>query len=534
MAAEASDRSAFAPFRSRAFRYLWLAIVVSSIGGMAQTTGAQWLFVNDPNAATIVSLIQTASMLPMMILSLPAGVLADAFDRRSLLIGVQVYAVVVSSMLALFTYLGKMPPLLLLAFTFAVGSGMALQVATWPPLISELVPRSHLAAATRLDMVSVNVARAAGPAIAGLIIARAGVAPVFAFTATCVTVLLGVLLVWRRRMPSTGPRERFLPALRAGGRYVWHEPVVRLILGRLAMFVAPGSALWALLPVIARQQLGLDAGGFGLLYAALGSGAVIGALTLGWVKRRLSSNMVVTVAMTIYGVGIAVVMLSGSLWTAMPVLVVAGYRWTAVASVLVSEMQLFLPGWVRGRALAVYSMTFTGVMALTSPVWGLGAQVAGLRYAMWAAAALVLLGAGIGQLVRVPDNEGVDQRPIRIWDDAAHARPLAPEVGPVVIEIDFRVPTHHQEEFLTAMQSLRRSRLRNGATHWGLHRVLEQPETYVEQFTVSSWQEHLLTHEVRLTVADQTVEQRVLRYATGEPRSRHLLPPDAEVPDPER
>ena len=232
--------------------------MLSSVGSWAQTVGAQWLFINDPNAATIVSLVQTAATLPMVLFALAAGVLADAFDRRRLMLWVQVYFVVVAVLLTVLTALDAMPPLLLLAFTFALGMGMAVQLPTWQPLITELVPRSHIAAATRLDMVSVNVARAIGPAIAGIVIASFGVPPVFAINAACTLFLIAALLAWRRPVATaTRARERFLPALRAGGRYVRHEPVVRLILLRLAVFVAPATAMWALLPLIANRQLGL-------------------------------------------------------------------------------------------------------------------------------------------------------------------------------------------------------------------------------------------------------------------------------------
>jgi len=244
MEPESPPTGALAPFRSRVFLWLWLGVVISSIGSWSQTVGAQWLFINDPNAATIVSLVQTASALPMVLLALVGGVLSDAFDRRRLMIWVQVYFVVVASMLSLLSSMHLVPPLLLLAFTFAIGVGNAIQLPTWQPLITELVPRSQIAAATRLDMVSVNVARAVGPAIAGLVIAAFGVPPVFAFNAACTLFLILALLAWRREPKiEVRARERFLPALRAGGRYVLHEPVVRLILVRLAMFIAPATAM---------------------------------------------------------------------------------------------------------------------------------------------------------------------------------------------------------------------------------------------------------------------------------------------------
>ncbi len=362
---------ALAPLRRRWFFWLWSGMVVASVGAWAQMVGAQWLFVNDPNAATIVPLVQTATTLPMMLLALPAGVLADAFDRRWLMFAVQVYLVIVATLLAVLTAKGLMPPALLLAFTFAVGAGQAVIAPTWQALITELVPRRELAAATRLDMVSVNVARAAGPALAGVLIARWGVPWVFAMTAAAAAVLAVVLLAWRRPTTTSGERDPFLPALVAGGRYVRNEPTVRRILARFAAFVVPACAVWALLPLIASQQLGLSANGYGLLFAALGSGAVLAALGLGRVKTRLSSNAIVGAAAVGFGVAFAALALVPGLWAALPLLVVCGFAWTATVSSVISELQLFLPSWVRARALAIFLMVFLGSQAFAAPVWGL-------------------------------------------------------------------------------------------------------------------------------------------------------------------
>lgn len=523
--------SAFAPFRRRAFRWLWIGVLVSSIGGWSQMVGAQWLFVNDPNAATIVPLVQTATTLPMMMLALPAGVLADAFDRRWLLFGVQLYAIAVSVLLAALTALGLMPPMLLLAFTFAVGAGMALMLPTWQPLISELVPREQLAAATRLDMVSVNLSRAVGPAIAGFLIARSGVPMVFAFNAACAILLAVVLWLWRRERPSFGRRERFLPALRAGGRYVRHEPVVRLIILRLILFVLPATAVWALLPLIASRHLGLDAGGYGLLFAALGIGAVAGALTVGEIKRHVSSNAIVGLAALVFAAGLAGVMVGGSLWAALPLLVLAGYGWTATASVLVSELQLFLPSWVRARALAVYMMAFTGSQAIVSPLWGLLTQYAGLSTAIWVASALVAASAGVGLVVRVPDSPAVDRAAVTYWGDAPLLEDIE-DVGPVAVRVEYEVTPDREGEFIEAMQDLRRSRLRSGALRWELYRLAEQPRRFVEQFTLGSWEEHLHQHAARLTAEDQLIEARAFALATHTPVGRHLVPPSARLAPP--
>jgi MFS family permease len=275
-AARTAESAPWAPFRNRAFRWLWIGVLISWTGTWMQTLGAQWLVVDQPNAAALVSLVQAAITLPVMMLALPGGVLADSFDRRWLLFVIQVYFFVVGILLAVLTAAGQMPPALLIAFTFLLGAGAAVQLPTWAATVPELVPRTQLRAASRLDLVSVNVSRAVGPALAGVVIAHFGGVPVvFALNAASVIFLAVALLLWRRSSPAPSSRERFVPALRAGGRYVWHEPVVRRIMLRAILFVAPAMGLWALLPVIASQHLGVGADGYGALFAALGTGAIL-------------------------------------------------------------------------------------------------------------------------------------------------------------------------------------------------------------------------------------------------------------------
>lgn len=515
-----------APFRRRAFAWLWLGVVIASVGMWGQLVGAQWLFIDDPNAATIVPLIQSAMTLPMMLLALPSGVLADAFDRRWLLFGVQVYFIVVSLLLAALTALGLMPPALLLTFVFALGAGQALLAPTWQAMISELVPREELAAATRLDMVSVNVSRAAGPALAGLVIAVAGVPWVFALNALAVCVLAAVLLAWRRPLVVGAERERFLPALRTGGRYVRHEPVVRRILLRFGLFVVPASAVWALLPLIANRQLGLAADGYGLLFAALGAGAVAGALGLGGIKQRLSSNAVLTLAGVVFGLAFAAVAWLGDAWLAIPLLLLCGFGWTATVAIVISEIQLFVPGWVRARAIAIYMMVFLGCQSLGSPIWGVLTQYAGLRTAILVAAALVGVSVAAGFALRVPDNDDLDKTPSAYWGAPQVAVEPHPDAGPVLISIQYEVSEENEPEFLTAMQDMRRSRLRSGATRWDLYRVGEEPCLLVEQFVVPSWREHQRQHDGRLTAEDEALEEAAFGFVAGTPRAQHLLPAD--------
>ena len=520
------DSSPWAPLGQRAFRWLWLGMFIGYIGVWMQTVGAQWLLVDAPNAATLVSLVQAAMTMPVMLLALPGGVLADSFDRRWLLFTVQVYFFVVAILLAVLTAAGLMPPALLLALTFALAIGAAVQLPTWQAMIPELVPRTQLRAASRLDMVAVNVGRSVGPALAGLVIAATGVPVVFALNAFSVIFLALALLFWRR--PPAGSqdrRERFVPALRAGGRYVWHEPIVRRILLRVILFIAPGMVLWALLPLIASQNLGLGAAGYGALFGALGAGAIVAALVLGRVRDRLSTNGLLITAGIVFAAALALIVLVSNFFAALPILLFAGLAWTAVISTLIAELQLFLPVWVRARGLAIYLVTFTGSMTVGALIWGLVAEGFGLQLTFFAAAVVMLGGVVAGLFRRVPETGHLDREPAIYWPEARLAFDPEPDTGPVLVTVEYTVAPDREGDFLEAMGRLQRSRRRTGATRWELYRDGDQPARFIELFSVPSWEEHLRQHEGRLTGADREIEEAALAFSDPPARAEHLLPP---------
>jgi MFS family permease len=521
------ESSPWAPLRRRAFRWLWLGVLIGWIGYWMQTVGAQWLLVDAPNAAALVSLVQAANSLPLMLLALPGGVLADSFDRRWLLFTVQAYALLLGILLAALTAARQMPPALLLAFTFALGVRVAVQLPTWGASMPELVPRTELRAAARLDLAGVNVSRAVGPAVAGVVIAHlGGVAVVFALNALSVVFLAIALLYWRRPQPGLEiRRERFMPALRAGGRYVWHEPVVRRILLRTIIFAAPAMALWALLPLVASQRLGVDADGYGAMFGALGLGAILGALVLGRVTDRLSTNGTLSAAGVLYAAALAVVVLVPSFPAALATLVLAGLAWMAATSTLQAELQLVLPAWVRARGFAIYTVIFGGGQTGGALLWGLVAERAGLRPTVLLAAVVMLAGAVAGLFWRVPETGHVDPQPAVYWPDAALAFDPEPDTGPVLVAVRYTVTPQRQAAFLEAMDHLRRSRRRTGATRWELYRDAEHPDRFIEMFTVASWEEHLRQHEGRLTGSDQEVEEAALGFSDPPARGEHLLPP---------
>ncbi|MFL6043641.1 MAG: MFS transporter [Propionibacteriaceae bacterium] len=520
------ESSAWAPLAQRAFRWLWFGVFLTYIGTWMQTVGAQWLLVDAPNAATLVSLVQAAMTLPVMLLALPGGVLADSFDRRWLLFTVQVYFFTVGTVVTVLTAVGLMPPALLIALTFAFAMGAAVQLPTWQSMIPGLVPRTQLGAATRLEMVGVNVARSVGPALAGLVIAAVGVPVVFGLNALSVVFLAIALISWRRPLAnSVDRRERFVPALRAGSRYVWHEPVVRRILLKVMLFIPAGVALWALLPLIANQRLGLGAAGYGALFGALGTGAVAAALVLGRLRDHLSTNGLLAVGGIVFAGAMVLLVLISNFLAALAILIFAGLAWTAVISTLNAELQLFLPVWVRARGLAIYMVTFTGSMTVGALVWGLVAEGVGLQLTFFAAAAVMLGGVITGFFWRVPETGHLDREPAIYWPEARLAFSPEPDTGPVMVTVEYTVAPEREAAYLEAMDRLRKSRRRSGATRWELYRDGDRPDRFIELFSVPSWDEHVRQHEGRLTGADQEVEEAALAFSDPPPRADHLLPP---------
>jgi MFS family permease/quinol monooxygenase YgiN len=504
---------------------LWLAVLVSSIGTWMQTVGAQWLLVGLPNAATLVSLVQTADTLPDVLLAFPAGALADAFDRRRLLIILQLVQVAFGTGLTALTLTGHMTAPLLLGFTFALGGASAMTVPPYQALIPELVPREQLPSASALGGISINLARAIGPAIAGLLIAQVGVGVVFGINTATFLLLIVVLLVWRRPLAAAAQApERFLPALRAGGRYVRYSPITRRILLRLGLFIAPAMAIWALLPLVAAQLLHLGAGGYGILLGALGGGAVAGALALPRFTSRLSSNRLLAGGSIVYAAAMAALVVARHPLPAFLVLLPAGAAWVMVLSNLNALIQVFLPNWVRARGLAAYQIVQFGSQAVAALVWGLVATWTSLVTAFLLAAAALVLATVTMLLWPLYDIRGLNRDAAVVWADPVLGIEPEADAGPVLVTNTYTVRPELQNRFLEAMRDLRLSRLRTGAIRWELYRDGAAPDRFVEEYTVPSWEEHLRQHHGRLTGADVELERRVDQLSDPPPRAAHLFP----------
>jgi MFS family permease len=521
--------STWVPLRNATFRALWIAVLVSNIGTWMQTVGAQWLLLHSPHAAILVSLVQTADTAPDFLLAPIGGVLSDTLDRRRLLLGVQIVLTIAGIVLTALTIAGQMPPALLLTFTFLFGASSVIQTPAYQALVPDLVSRSELPAASALSSIGINIARAVGPAFAGIVIAWTGVAAVFALNAVSFAIFAVVLLVVRLPERRTSDlHEPFVPALRAGGRYVRYAPAVRRILLRAALFIVPASALWALLPLIADRRLDLGPDGYGVLLGALGIGAIGGALLLPRIRARLSTTTSLVAASVLYGATLAGVVLVRVVVVDLVMLFVAGAAWVDVLATVNAELQLFLPGWVRARGLSIYQTVLFGSQAVGATMWGIVADGIGLVPTFLAAAVVMIAGAATARFWPLIDTSGLDRSTVSYWPEPQLV--LVPDrEAPTVVQSTYTVAPEDEERFLRAMIRVRRSRLRTGAIRWGLYRDGQKPDVFVELYVVPSWEEHMRQHSDRLTGADQRFEADADAMSHPPPDTAHLIA--AELPE---
>jgi MFS family permease len=529
-AESAPAASPWSPFRHTVFTVLWMATVVSNIGTWMQNAAAGWLMTGLDPDPLIVSLVQVASALPMFLFGLPAGAMADILDRRRLLIAMQVVLTVLTAALALLVGLQRVTPLTLLAFTFAAGVGATLIAPAWQAIVPQLVPRSNLKPAVALNSVGINISRAIGPALAGIIIGVLGLAAPFWLNALSNLGVIAALVWWRP--PPQGkrhlPAEHFASALRVGLRHTRHNPHLSATLVRAAGFFLFASAYWALLPLVARNQV---AGGpelYGLLLGAIGVGAVAGAFVLPRLGARLGPNWLVAGGTIGTAIALALFGLAREPLAALAASVIAGLSWIAVLATINVSAQVALPVWVRGRGLAMFVTVQFGAMSLGSFVWGKAAGMAGLPVAHFIAAAGALLAIPLLWRWKLQTGEGLDMTPSMHWPAPLMAHPLEEERGPVLTTIAYRVDNARRDAFLAAIGALAQQRRRDGAYGWHVFEDAAEEGRFVEVFYSASWVEHLRQHE-RVTQADREVQERINAFHTGagRPAVTHLVGPAA-------
>jgi len=524
MAAE-QPSSAWSPLKYRMFRALWSASLVSNIGTWMQNVGGVWLMSSLSPSPFLVALMQTATSLPVFLVGLPAGALADIVDRRRLLLFTQGLMLVAAGLLSAATIADAIDASGLLALTFILGLGTALNTPTWQAIMPDLVPRRDLPAAVALNGVTINVGRAAGPALGGAIVAASGPGAVFLLNALSFIGVLVVVYRWpAKTVESVLPAERLLGATRAGLRYVWHAPELQAVLVRAAVFIAAGSALWALLPVLVRHELGLGAAGFGLLLGCIGLGAIGGATLLPRLRGKYSLDHALVGATVMFALVTGALAWLTNLVALAALMVAGGVAWIMLMASFNTAAQNTVPTWVRARALGAYLLVFQGGLALGSVLWGALAARAGTRAALVIAAAALV--GGLAATLRWPMSSGasLDLRPSLRWPEPRIEIEARADEGPVLVTIQYRVDPEKGNDFVAALHALGRVRRRDGAIQWGVFHDTADPARYVETFLVESWVEHLRQHQ-RGTIADRAIEEaaRAFHVGAAPPQTDHLI-----------
>lgn len=517
--------SALAPFQHGIFRAVWGASLVSNFGGLIQGVGAAWMMTQIATSPYQVALVQASTTLPIMLFALVAGAIADSFNRRKVMLVAQTFMLVVSLLLTLVTWAGMITPWSLLAFTFLIDCGTALNSPSWQASVGDMVPRAKVPAAVALNSMGFNLTRSVGPAIGGIIVAAAGAAAAFAANAVSYIGLIFVLARWKPQLPvSTLPRESLGAAMGAGLRYVAMSPNIGKVLVRGLVFGFTAISVLALLPLVARDVIKGGALTYGILLGAFGIGAVGGALISVRLRRMLSSETMVRAAFAGFAVCALDCAVSDQAWLTAIGLLAGGACWVIALSHFNVTTQMATPRWVVGRVMSIYQTATFGGMALGSWIWGVVADAHGAETALVAASVTMLAGAAIGLLLPLPQQASLNLDPLNRWTEPMLALDLKPRSGPIAIMIEYIIRDEDIAEFLAVMTERGRIRRRDGARNWVLARDLERPDTWIESYHTPTWLEYI-RHNKRATHADAVVGERIRALHSGgePPRVRRMI-----------
>jgi predicted MFS family arabinose efflux permease len=516
---------AWAPFRDRTFAVIWAATVVSNIGGWMYNVASGWLMTSlDPNPL-IVSMVQVANSLPMFLFAIPAGALADIVDQRRLLIFGEAAITITSTAFAALVWLHLITPVTLLLFSFVVTVGSAITAPGWQAVVPRLVPRSELPAAVAANSVGINVSRAVGPAIGGVIAGAFGIAAPFWLNAFSNVGVIAALVRWRppRKSGAPLPPEPFGNAVRTGLRHARYNAHLSATLMRTIGFFVFASAYWALLPLVARSRIAGGPALYGILLGAIGASAVGGAFVLRPLRARLGADRLLSFATLATSVATGLFAVAHDPVTAVAASLIAGASWIAAVSSLNVSAQVALPEWVRGRGLAVYVTVMFGALTAGSALWGELAAVIGLPGALLAAAVGAIIAIPVTWRWKLQTGAMVDLSPSMHWPAPVTTHAIEPDRGPVLVTIEYHIDPANREPFLRALGRGARERRRDGAYNWGVFEDPAKDGRFIETFLTDSWLEHLRQHE-RVTKADRLLEQAVCRFQIGDgPKTTHLI-----------
>jgi len=519
--------SAWSPLRYRVYRALWIALLVSNIGTWMQAVGAAWLMVQLNASPAVVALVQTATYLPVVLLGVLAGAAADLFERRRLLLVTQTIMLAAAGVLAVLSAADLVTPILLLLLTFALGVGATLNAPAWQAIQPEIVPREELKQAVTLGGANVNLGRAIGPAVGGVLIVLAGPWLVFALNAASFAFVLYVLWRWKRPIEEeVGPPEGFAGAVRAGLRYAMFSRILYGVLVRSFVFGVASSGLMSLMPVYASQDLGWGSGGLGILYAGIGLGAVATAAVVPRVRERLSADRVFALGTALVALGLLLLAVLPYRIPAVVFCVVAGIGWLFCLSTLNVASQEVLPSWVRARGLALYLTAISAGIAFGSALWGKLAGWSGVPWTWGFGALALVVSLVLAYRWRFDRIADVDLSPAPMSEPEASLVGAEDSDSPALVVVAYEVRAEAEEEFLRALRLVGRARRRTGATDWSVYRDAERDHRYIETFVLSSWDEHVRQHQ-RRTVTDLELQEDMHRFLKPgtEPSAKHFVAP---------
>ncbi|MGV8942395.1 MAG: MFS transporter [Lysobacter sp.] len=517
--------SALSPLRYPVFRGVWAASTLSSLGVLIQSVGASWLMIALAPSADMVALVLASVYLPITLLALVAGAVADNLDRRKVMLAAQAFMLIVSATLAAFAWSGLITPWLLLFFTFLMGCGSAFNGPAWQASVGDMVPRAELPGAVALNSMGFNLARSAGPAIGGAIVAAAGAAAAFAVSAVSNIALIAVLLRWRPPAnPQTLPRETLGIAVAAGVRFVAGSPAIRTVLVRSAAFCIAAGALMALMPLIAKNLIGGGPLTYGLLLGAFGVGAVGGAIGNARLREAMSTEAIVRWTSVAFAVASAMAGVSTHLLVTMAFLLVAGACWLLALATFNVAVQMSAPRWVVARALSIYQMAAFGGLSAGSWLWGVVAASTNVTLALLAASVVMLGCAALGRWLPVAQTKELNLDLLRLWKEPSTVVPVDARTGPVVITIGYVIREADIDEFMAAMVERRRVRRRDGARSWRLLRDLADPEVWIERYETPTWLDYV-RHNSRMTHHDAVISERIhaLHRGPDAPSVRRMI-----------
>ncbi|MCA1386378.1 MULTISPECIES: MFS transporter [unclassified Bradyrhizobium] len=512
------------PLRFRTYRRVWLASLLANFGILMQGVGAAWAMTQMTSSADQVALVQTALLLPIMLIAMPAGAIADMHDRRIVALVALWIELCGAIALTIVEWSGFTTPTLLLVLCFVMGSGMALRGPAWQSSVSEQVPPATLPAAVALNGISYNIARSFGPAIGGIVVATAGAVAAFALNACFYLPLLVALFLWKRvAEPSRLPREQLSRAIVSGVRYITNSPSIKIVLTRTFLTGMMGGSISALMPLIARDLLHGGAQTYGVILGAFGLGAVVGAVFIGEVRKRMSGEAAVRACALSMGSAIAAVALSDNSIITAAALLLAGAVWTTTMTLFNIAVQLSAPRWVAGRSLAAYQAAISGGIAIGSWVWGRLTDGAGVEVALLASSALMLLSPLLGLWLRMPPITASEQDTESLADPEVRLT-LTARSGPLVVEIAYRVSQENARAFHNVMQNVQLLRQRNGAYGWSIARDIADPELWIERYHCPTWLDYLRQRN-RSTQSERALDRRASAFHVGpDPvRVRRLL-----------